>query len=292
MKKLVIAGVEFSSRLFVGTGKFPSPEIMARAVAASGTELVTVALRRVDGKNPEDTTLAALHFCKYPPYAGGRGMMWPVTARRTLDLIAASCNPALAARPAGPIGLTGLLRICDDTGILQHSVHSVPDRAHGYCVDDNARALMLANRLGPDCEPHRSQLATTFAAFVQSAWNAPVGEFRNFMGYGRNWLEERGSEDSCGRTLWALGATACEGQTAPLRRWALGLFDQAAGSAQGFGSPRASAFAMLGADYLLRADPRNRTAWAHLARGSARPLVLFRQTAPPPRAPASNSPGP
>lgn len=210
-------------------------------------------------------------------YSRGRAMIWPVTARRNLDLIAASCTPALVTPPAGPIGLSGLLRICDDTGILQHSIHSVPDRAHGYCVDDNARALMLANRMGPDCEPHRSQLATTFAAFVQSAWNAPVGEFRNFIGYGRNWLEERGSEDSCGRTLWALGATACEGQTAPLRRWALGLFGQAAGSALDFGSPRASAFAMLGADYLLRADPHNRAALAILDRGADQLLALFQQ---------------
>jgi glycosyltransferase involved in cell wall biosynthesis len=210
-------------------------------------------------------------------YARGRAMIWPVTALRSLELIAASCTPTLTARPAGPIGLTGLLRICDQTGILQHSVHSVPDRAHGYCVDDNARALMLANRLGSECEPHRSQLATTFAAFIQSAWNAPVGEFRNFMGYGRNWLEERGSEDSCGRTLWTLGATACEGQTAPLRRWALGLFDQAASSALGYGSPRASAFAMLGANYLLRADPGNRPALAILSRGADRLLSLFQQ---------------
>jgi glycosyltransferase involved in cell wall biosynthesis len=218
---------------------------------------------------------ARRHALQSRAYARGRAMIWPVTARRSLDLIAASCTPALAAQPAGPIGLTGLLRICDHTGILQHSIHAVPDRAHGYCVDDNARALMLANRLGADSEPHRSQLATTFAAFVQSAWNAPVGEFRNFMGYGRNWLEERGSEDSCGRTLWALGATACEGQTAPLRRWALGLFDQAASSALGFGSPRASAFAMLGADYLLRADPGNQAALAILSRGADRLLGLF-----------------
>lgn len=210
-------------------------------------------------------------------YARGRAMIWPVTAKRNLDLIAASRTPALVAKPAGPIGLSGLVRICDHTGILQHSIHAVPDRAHGYCVDDNARALMLANRLGPDCEPLRSQLATTFAAFLQSAWNAPVGEFRNFMGYGRNWLEERGSEDSCGRTLWALGATACEGQSAPLRRWALGLFDQAASSALGFGSPRASTFAMLGADYLLRADPGNRAAMAVLGRGADRLLGLFQQ---------------
>lgn len=210
-------------------------------------------------------------------YARSRAMIWPATARRCLDLVARSCTPALSPDGAGEIGLGGLLRICDHTGILQHSVHSVPDRAHGYCIDDNARALMLANRLGPDCEPQRSRLATTFAAFVQSAWNAPAGTFRNFMGYERNWLEQQGSEDSCGRALWALGATASEGQSASLRRWAQKLFDQTASSALGFASPRASAFAMLGADYLLRADPGNPTALAILSRGGDRLLGLFQQ---------------
>jgi hypothetical protein len=169
---------------------------------------------------------------------------------------------------AGPIGIDGLLRICDDTGIIQHSLFSVPDRAHGYCVDDNARALMLMNRLGGHGEPHRSRLSATFAGFVQNAWNAESGEFRNFMGFARNWLEAAGSQDSCGRALWALGATAREGHTAGLRRWARWLFDQTIVSAQGFGSPRAMAFAMLGADYVLAADSDAPAARALLAQGA------------------------
>ena len=60
MKSLTIAGVTFRSRLFVGTGKYASPEIMRRALAASGTEMVTMALRRVDLDNPRDHILSAL----------------------------------------------------------------------------------------------------------------------------------------------------------------------------------------------------------------------------------------
>jgi thiazole synthase len=51
---LVIAGREFGSRLFLGTGKFPSNAALADAIAASGTEMVTVALRRVDPTATED----------------------------------------------------------------------------------------------------------------------------------------------------------------------------------------------------------------------------------------------
>lgn len=67
MKKdpLVIAKRKFSSRLLVGTGKFASPKVMRKALAASGTEVVTVALRRVDLKNPKDHILAFIDRKKY-----------------------------------------------------------------------------------------------------------------------------------------------------------------------------------------------------------------------------------
>jgi len=73
--KLVIAGREFGSRLFVGTGKFASNALMAAAAEASGTEMVTVALRRVDINNPNDDMLAAIDRKKYqllPNTSGAR----------------------------------------------------------------------------------------------------------------------------------------------------------------------------------------------------------------------------
>ena len=216
-----------------------------------------------------------LHALQQRAYDRGRSMIWPQFAAQCLDLI----NCIKVKKPVTSenlsIGITGLLRICDDTGVIQHSIHNVPDRAHGYCVDDNARALMLMNRLGASAEPHRSQLATVFAAFVQSAWNEGAREYRNFMDYRRNWLEDAGSEDSCGRTLWALGATAFEGQTTGHRRWASGLFNRTASSALAFGSPRAVAFAMLGADYLLNSEPENPLALAIMNNGAARLRALF-----------------
>ena len=203
-------------------------------------------------------------------YERGRAMIWPSFAARCHDLIKTGINlmaaPAFTstARP----NIDSLIWMCDDTGILQHSIFCVPDRAHGYCVDDNARALMLMNRISDEAEPHRSRLTATFAGFVQSAWNSDSGEFRNFMGFARNWLEAAGSEDSCGRALWALGATAHEGLTPSLRTWACKLFEQTAFSARDFGSPRAKAFAMLGADYMLASDLDDATARVILASGA------------------------
>lgn len=62
MKNLIIANKQFHSRLFVGTGKFSSSALMGEAVAATGSELVTVALKRVELNNPNDDMLAHLHL--------------------------------------------------------------------------------------------------------------------------------------------------------------------------------------------------------------------------------------
>ena len=75
MDELIIAGRRFKSRLLVGTGKFASPQVMAKALEASGAEIVTVALRRVDIENKNDDTLAAIDRIKYlllPNTSGAR----------------------------------------------------------------------------------------------------------------------------------------------------------------------------------------------------------------------------
>jgi hypothetical protein len=188
-------------------------------------------------------------------------MTWKQTALRYLDVIDKACKQAAMAsrqeiltgsawKSAVPeLRLGHFLAMCDSAGILQHAVHTVPDRAHGYCVDDNARALILACVLdGPDEESLPEELSTRFAAFVQHAWNPDTRRFRNFMGYGRNWLEPRGSEDSHGRTLWALGECARSDRHPARQRWARGLFLSALPPVETFSSPRARAFALLGLD--------------------------------------------
>jgi len=139
--------------------------------------------------------------------------------------------------------------MCDDTGLFQHAVHSVPDRSHGYCVDDNARALLLACALNNPGEQRLPETLTArLAGFIQHAWNPDAKRFRNFMSFDRRWLEDKGSEDSHGRTLWALGECARKDLSPSRRRWATRLFAEALPTVESFLSPRAWAFTLLGLD--------------------------------------------
>lgn len=193
-------------------------------------------------------------------YVESRSMTWAQTAKRylsvfekTREIFRVSKLPSNAILRGSKqnilpeVRTAHLLSLCDSTGIIQHSVHSVPDRAHGYCVDDNARALLLSCALSSSGEDELpDKITTRFSAFIQHAWNPDTRRFRNFMSYDRRWLEPQGSEDSHGRTLWALGKCASEDSNQSRRRWAAALFNTALSPVENFSSPRAWAFTLLG----------------------------------------------
>jgi hypothetical protein len=107
--------------------------------------------------------------------------------------------------------------------------------------------LLLACALNTPGEERLSETLTArFAAFVQHAWNPDTRRFRNFMSFERRWLEDSGSEDSHGRTLWALGECARTDPNPSRRHWAAALFAEALPSVERFQSPRAWAFTLLG----------------------------------------------
>lgn len=196
-------------------------------------------------------------------WEAARGTIWQENARSVMDTFLdakagspVSLTDARAARPNDHlVRLEGLAAMTDDVGIIQHSIHGVPDRSHGYCIDDNCRALKLVceTRAGDPAE--RQRLAFLYAAFVEHAWNERTGQFRNFIGYDRRWLEDEGSADSNGRTLWALGHVIRDAPQDNLRRWATGLFNRALPLVEQLSSPRATAFSMLGMTAVLDVEP-------------------------------------
>lgn len=215
-------------------------------------------------------------------YARGRTMIWSKLAETAMgeivEMVAAKplriAHPSAAHVPLTP-DFAAVERMSDSTGMLQHSIFSIPDRRHGYCIDDNARALMLVGLMAGLDDAARDKWTTIYASFIQYAWNAEAQRFRNFMNFDRSWCEEFGSEDSNGRTLWALGTTARTAVARKHRDWAVQMFDMTASMALDLGSPRAQAFAMLGAAEMLACHPGHGLAETIIQRFSADHLALL-----------------
>ena len=207
------------------------------------------------------------HAIRKAAYLMGRKMVWSHVAHdyvrsferarhehsaQTAKRIEA---PTLDQQAALPVWrLDHLICLTDDTGMLQHAVYTLPNYEHGYCTDDNARALILMMLLEELEEgfPERTRLTSIYAAFLQNAFDASLGRFRNFMSYHRDWIGEIGSEDSHGRALWALGTCVGRSRREGLRSWAAELFEKALPAVQDFTSPRAWAFAIIGLHEYLR----------------------------------------
>jgi hypothetical protein len=139
----------------------------------------------------------------------------------------------------------------DDTGLLEHAHGAVPRRWCGYCVDDVARGLVVVSR-EEHLSPEVARLAERYLAFVAHAL-APDGRCHNRLGYDRRWEDEPGTGDWWGRAIWGLGTAATAHRDAWVRRDALKCFDIAARCRSV--SPRAMAFATLGAAEILRVHP-------------------------------------
>jgi len=202
--------------------------------------------------------------------AYGRDMVWPAVARRYVESFERARTEHAARRrstftaktlatraPELPeTNLEHVSLMTDSTGLLQHATFNIPRFEDGYCVDDNARALLLTALLedeGTDDHKLVRTLGARYLAFVNYAFNPELKRFRNFMSYSRRWTEDQGSEDSHGRAVWALGAVV--GRSIDPGRRTLGgeLFHAALPVVSSFTSPRAWAFTLLGIDEYLRA---------------------------------------
>jgi hypothetical protein len=169
----------------------------------------------------------------------------------------------------------------DHTGILEHATFSIPRYEEGYCLDDNARALLLTALIedtGTDDNRTLRALASRYMAFVSHAFDRDSGRFRNLMSYSRQWIEEPGSEDSHGRGLWALGAVVGRSRDPGKQSLAGDLFHAALPAASEFTSPRAWAFTLLGISEYLRAFQGDSNVQSVRKRLAERLLDLFART--------------
>lgn len=229
-------------------------------------------------------------------YLHCRSMVWEQVARRYVE----TATQVIAARsrlprrigpgarlvnghaPLPALDLRHLRTLTDDTGIFQHAIYTIPNRHHGYCTDDNARALVTAlryHRLHP--AEHLLPLVNTYLAFLHAAFAATTQRFSNFLSYERRWLDQRGSEDSHARALWALGEAVALAPNEGVLGYATRLFHDALPPVADFEHVRPWAFALVGIHAYLRrfgGDTRVRRIREQLAR---RLLKRFRAEAAP-----------
>ncbi len=179
----------------------------------------------------------------------------------TRSLLARPPSTVAAARDVPAVSFDHLLRLSDDTGLLEHARGVIPRREHGYCVDDVARGLVVLSR-EPELEPRLVDLATCYLTFVAHAQDGD-GRIHNRLGYDRRWHDEARSDDCWGRALWGLGTLAASKGPPWLGAEALDRFDISVTCR----SPwrRATAFASLGAAAVLQAHPDHQGARLLLA---------------------------
>ncbi|MEX2169491.1 MAG: glycosyltransferase family 4 protein [Pirellulales bacterium] len=202
------------------------------------------------------------HAMRRRAYMLGREMIWSNVAHLYMDEFQ-QARRSLVDQPSRryvvptlddrslelpALRLDHLLNMTDSTGIFQHANITIPNFEHGYCTDDNARALILTvllEELGSE-SPEVLRAATSYAAFVNAAFNEKQGRFRNFMTLDRRWVEEPGSDDCFGRALWALGTCVGRSRRADFQYWSVEMFTRTLPLVVELASPRALAFTLLG----------------------------------------------
>jgi hypothetical protein len=231
------------------------------------------------------------HAMRKKAYLMGREMIWSHVAHQYMESFqrARHSRPPMLAKsravrtldeepPQFPeMRLEHLLRMTDSTGILQHATYSIPNFHEGYCLDDNARALILTvllQELGDDT-PDVQRAATTYAAFLNFAFDRVSGNFRNFLSFDRQWLELNGSDDSIGRAAWAIGACIGRTELRSFHSWASQLMEPAVNAVVETQSARAWAFALIGIHEYLRRMSGDRLMNQHRDTLTARLIELY-----------------
>ena len=227
------------------------------------------------------STPALRHAMRKRAYLFARDMIWKKSAQGYMASFSrvrsdrmATPRVQFSARSTGKslnqlpeLKLSHVNALTDDTGMLQHAIFTIPNRAEGYTTDDNARALIftvLLNQLGVESTSLSAAAnpdwAFRYMAFLEHAFNPRLKRFRNFLGYDHQWLEEQGSEDSHGRALWALGTLLGRSGNPGLRGAAGRLFEFSVPAVVEFHSPRACAYALLGIQEYLHSYAGDRDA--------------------------------
>lgn len=209
-----------------------------------------------------------LNTLKSNAYAYGRRITWPKTGKKYSNMaeniikqnkeqpkVQEKKDIVMDLLILPPFSLTHINRLTDDTGIIQHAKYGIPNLKEGYCLDDNARALLMALMAYRQIKDIRAlELSPIYLSYIHYMQNAN-GTFRNFLSFSRVYMDELGSEDSFGRTIWALGYLLGSAPNDAYYQTGRLMFFNAAPNFESLKSIRSIANTMMGICYYLRSAP-------------------------------------
>jgi glycosyltransferase involved in cell wall biosynthesis len=225
-------------------------------------ELSTILTELLD--NPE-----MLNDIRRNAHDYGRTITWPKCGGKYVAL----AKKILATRPKvvvkkdtmidplllPPFSLAHIKRLTDDTGIIQHAKFGIPNLKEGYCLDDNARALLMVLMAYQQIKDESAlDMAPIFLSYIHYMQNKD-GTFKNFLSFSRNFLDVVGSEDCFGRTIWALGYLLAYAPNDAYYQTGKLIFFDASPNFEKIQSIRAIANTMIGISYYLRSNPSDDT---------------------------------
>ncbi|MGD0341305.1 MAG: glycosyltransferase family 4 protein, partial [Bacteroidales bacterium] len=202
---------------------------------------------------------------KRKAYDYGQKITWPKTGEKYIALassileegptVSEKKDTALDLLILPPFSLTHINRMTDDTGIIQHAKFGIPNLKEGYCLDDNARALLMVLMAYRQMKDMRAlELSPVYLSYIHYMQNAD-GTFKNFLSFNRNFLDEIGSEDSFGRTIWALGYLLGNAPNDAYYQTGKSVFFNASAYFEKLTSIRGIANTMIGISYYLKSNP-------------------------------------
>lgn len=219
--------------------------------------------------------------CQY-----GQHLKWPLIGSRYLalaeDAVEKYEETALAEilnaeNEIPPFSLEHLKRLTDSTGIIQHAAYGIPNWKEGYCLDDNARALLtvlMAYRQFKSSDA--LQLMPVYLSYIHYMQRED-GKFRNFLHFNRNYLDKVGSEDSFGRTIWALGYLIRYSPNNSYKEFALNLFSRSFKQFTKLRYLRGIANTLIGISHYLKAYPNDEGMLQVLMQMTKKLVVAYHQ---------------
>lgn len=207
-----------------------------------------------------------LNTLKANAYEYGLHLRWPTTGQVFIDVLEEAISKSLLKKekPSKQIidpdtmpsfNLAHIQRLTDDTGIVQHAKYGIPNLKEGYCLDDNSRALIMAILA---YQQNKSKVALellpVYLSYIQYM-QCEDGSFRNFLSFTREYLDEVGSEDSFGRTIWALGYLINNAPNNSYREFARELFEKSVPHFKELKHLRGIGNTMIGLSSYLKAHP-------------------------------------